>query len=67
MAARSSSWRPTVVKSSDLPAARASSEPLRSSSSVKTWLTPWRNATLETQPKFLLLHTTTDGSALPTK
>ncbi|MNL45953.1 hypothetical protein D3C87_1686340 [compost metagenome] len=67
MAARSSSPFVTVWKVSGWAAARASSEPLRSSSSVNTCAVLWRNATFDTQPKFLLPQTTTAGSALPTK
>ena len=67
MAARSSSPRCAVSNVSGCAAARCNSDPVRFSSSVNTCAVLCANATLETQPKLLLLQTTTDGSALPTK
>ncbi|MNV80100.1 hypothetical protein D3C71_1736820 [compost metagenome] len=67
MAAKSSALRGTGVWLSPWCAARSSRLPVRSSPSVKTCCVPSVKAILLTQPKLPGLHTTTAGSALPTK
>ncbi len=67
MTARSSAWQRAGACVSVWCDARSSSVPLRSSPSVNTWRVPALKAILLTQPKLAGLHTTTAGSALPTK
>ena len=67
IAARSSARFCTGVWRSLQCAARAKRLPLRSSSSVNTWRVPAWKAIWLTHAKFLAVHTTTAGSALPMK
>ena len=67
MAARSSARRTAGVCTSLWCAARSSRLPLRSSFSVNTWRVPALKAMGLTHGKFLPLHTTTAGAALPMK